>query len=396
MRRILAILLIASFLMIPGLVVAQDSAPFTIQADEALQPALNALYAASFAGAAPSYVAENADLLVTSDAAALKAATDGLADYFLPGAGMVVVSGSADASTFVNFAVSPDGQQVLIDGGFLPASVTITDQAGNTVEIPQPVRKVITPHSIATYTVYGVGGADRLVAGAFLGARDEPGISRMTLIDPRFPNVASTTMTQKAINVEEVAQLAPDVILTSKRSQWLDSVAELKIPVVLFEGETPDKLKEAVLIIGQILGPNTAAHAEAWIAYYDSILAKIAEETAGVSTPPSILIVGSDPLRVASGEMYQSFMASAAGGQSVSADLTGYWNDTNLEQILVWNPAIIVAVPYSEGSADTIKSSAEWQVLDAVKNGKVYEMPSYVAPWDTPIQESVLGVIWLA
>lgn len=23
-------------------------------------------------------------------------------------------------------------------------------------------------------------------------------------------------------------------------------------------------------------------------------------------------------------------------------------------------------------------------------------MPSYVAPWDTPIQESVLGVIWMA
>jgi iron complex transport system substrate-binding protein len=396
MRRIFALLLIASFFMIPGLATAQDSAPFTIQADEALQPAINALYAASFAGAAPSYVAENSDLLITSDAAALEAATNTLPDYFLPEAGMVVVSASANASTFVNFAVSPDGQQVLIDGGFLPASVTITDQAGNTVEIPQPVRKIITPHSIATYTVYGVGGADRLVAGAFLGARDEPGISRMTLIDPRFPDIASTTMTQKEINVEEVAQLAPEVILTSKRSQWLDAVAELNIPVVLFEGETPDKLKEAVLIIGQILGPNTAAHAEAWIAYYDSILAKIAEETAGIDPQPSILIVGSDPLRVASGEMYQSFMARSAGGNSVSADLTGYWNDSNLEQILVWNPDIIVAVPYSEGSADTINTSAEWQVVNAVKNGKVYEMPSYVAPWDTPVPESVLGVIWLA
>lgn len=174
MRRIFALLLIASFFMIPGLSTAQDNALFTIQADEALQPAINALYAASFAGAAPSYVAEQADLLITSDAAALEAATNTLPDYFLPEAGMVVVSDSADASAFVNFAVSPDGQQVLIDGGFLPASVTITDQAGNTVEIPQPVRKVITPHSIATYTVYGVGGADRLVAGAFLGRATNP------------------------------------------------------------------------------------------------------------------------------------------------------------------------------------------------------------------------------
>lgn len=396
MRRVLAVLLIVSFLMIPGLTTAQDNALFTIQADEALQPAISALYAASFAGAAPGYVTENADLLITSDAAALAAATAALPDYFLPGAGMVAASDNADASAFVDFAVSPDGQQVLIDAGFLPASVTVTDQAGNTVEIPQPVRKVITPHSIATYTVYGVGGADRLVAAGFLGAREEPGVSRMTLIDPHFPDIASTTMSQKEINIEEVAHLAPDVILTSKRSQWLDAVAELNIPVVLFEGETPDKLQEAVQIIGKILGPNTAAHADAWIAYYDSVLAKIAEETAGVSTPPTILIVGSEPLRVASGEMYQSFMAAAAGGKSVSADLTGYWNDSNLEQILVWNPGIIVAVPYSNGSVDTIKTSAEWQVANAVKNGKVYEMPSYVAPWDTPVPESVLGVIWLA
>jgi iron complex transport system substrate-binding protein len=93
--------------------------------------------------------------------------------------------------------------------------------------------------------------------------------------------------------------------------------------------------------------------------------------------------------------MYQSSIVSAAGGTSVTSDLTGYWNDTNLEQILVWNPDIVITVPYSGESANTIRDSAEWQVVSAVQNGQVYEMPSYVAPWDTPIPESVLGVIWL-
>lgn len=395
MLRILSLFIILSFLLVPGLVAAQDNALLNIQADEELKPAINVLYAAAFDGAEPTYVEKNADLLITTSPDALSAATELLPDYFLPDAGMMVLTDNAEASTFVDFAVSPDGQQVLIDNGFLPASITITDQAGNTLEIPQPVRKVITPHRIATYTVYGVGGADRLAGAAFLGARDEPGISRITLMDPRFPDLSGYTMTQKEINVEEVAQLDPDVILTSSRSQWLDAVAELDIPVVLFEGESPDALKEAVQIIGTIMGPNTAAHAEAWIAYYDSILARIETVTSADDSHPSILISGSEPLRIASGEMYQSFMVEAAGGISVSRDLTGYWNDSNLEQILVWNPDMIISVPYSNGSADTITSSAEWQVLSAVQNGQVYEMPSYVAPWDTPIPESVLGIIWL-
>jgi iron complex transport system substrate-binding protein len=392
--RILVILSVLSLFVGPGLVTAQDI-PFTIQADESLQTAIDALYAAAFDGAAPSYVEAEADLLVTSDSNALADATGNLPDYFLPGAGIVALTGNANAVGFIDFVVSPDGQQVLIDAGFLPASVTITDQAGNTVEIPQPVRSVITPYSMATYMVYGVDGEDRLAAAGYLNARDEPGISRMTQIDPRFPELSSYTMSQKEINVEEVALLAPDVILTSTRSQWLDAVAELNIPVVLFQGESPEALKEAVRITGQMLGPNTAARAEAWVAYYDSILKKVETATAGLDKHPTVLFVGTEPLRIASGDMYQTSIVEAAGGTSVSRDLTGYWNDVNLEQIVMWNPDVIITTPYGV-SPDALTGSAEWRAVSAAQNGQVYAMPSYVAPWDTPIPESVLGVIWMA
>ncbi len=392
--RIFAVLLVTSLIFVPGLVSAQDS-PFTIQADEQLQPAIDALYAAVFNGEEPSYVDANGDVLVTSNPDVLADAVGALPDYFLPDGGIIALTDNADAIRFADFSVSPDGQQVLIDAGLLPASVTITDQAGNTIEIPQPVRRVITPHAISTYTVYGVAGGDRLVAGSFLGARDEPGASRMAQIDPRFSELSSYSMSQKEINVEQVAVLAPDVILTSTRSQWLDAVAELNIPVVLFQGESPETLKEAVLIVGQILGPNTAAHAEAWVAYYDSVFTTVTDATSNLESRPSVLFSGSEPLRVASNEMYQSFMVDAAGGMSVTGDLTGYWNDVNLEQVAVWNPEVMFSTPYDGAWIDSVMSSTEWQVISAVQNGKVYQIPSYVAPWDTPIPESVLGIIWM-
>jgi iron complex transport system substrate-binding protein len=220
----------------------------------------------------------------------------------------------------------------------------------------------------------------------------------MEAIDPRFPQLSGYVMNQREINVEEVANLAPDVILTSARSAWLDAVAELNIPVVLFQGESPELLKESMALVGQIFGPNAAARAAAWSAYYDSIFSRVVEATADLTPEerPRVLLIGEEPLRVISGEMYQTDIIAAAGGQSVSADLTGFWNDVNLEQIVLWDPDVIVIVPYGSVTPETITGSPEWSVISAVQNGQVYKMPSWVAPWDTPVPDSVLGIIWLA
>lgn len=377
-----------------GIVTAQD-VPFTVQADETLQPAITALFMEQY-NTAPVFVEADADLLATSDREALPDDFAGVPPHFLPDAFFVVQSESA--AEFVTFAVSPDGQQVLIDAEFLPASVTVIDQAGNTVEISQPVRRAITPYSIATYLVYGVGAADRLVAGGYLGARDPIGAARMEAIDPRFPELSGYVMTQREINVEEVANLMPDVIFASARSAWLDAIAELGIPVVLFQGESPELLKESMVLAGQVFGPNAAAHAAAWVDYYDGIFSQVVEETSDLTDDerPRVLLVGEDALRVISGDMYQTDIIAAAGGQSVSAELTGFWNDVNLEQVVLWNPDVIVIVPYGSVTPDTITDSAEWQIINAVQNGQVYKMPSWVAPWDAPVPDSVLGIIWLA
>ncbi len=378
-----------------GMVSAQD-APFTLQADPDLQPAVSALYTALYA-AEPTFVDINADLLATRGAAVLLPA-GAYVPHFLADAFFILPSANSAAAEFVDFAVSPDGQQVLIDGGFLPASVTIIDQAGNERAIPQPVRRAISPYSLATYLVYGVGAADRLVAANYLGARSPEGAARMEAIDARFPELSAYTMTQREINIEEVAALAPDVIFASARSQWLDPVAELGIPAVLFQGESPELLRESMRIAGQIFGPDAAARAEAWIAYYDGIYEQVSLQTADLAPEdrPRVLLIGEDALRVISGEMYQTDIIEAAGGVSVSAELAGSWNDVNLEQVLLWNPDVIIIVPYGDVSVATITDSPEWAVIDAVSSGRVYKMPSWVAPWDTPVPDSVLGIIWLA
>lgn len=374
---------------------AAQSALFSIQAPEALRPALSALYKARY-GAEPVFVDADADVIATDDRALRPSDMVSVPPHFLPDAFFIQARPNAEAEAFIAYAISPDGQAALIESGFLPKSVTITDQAGNQVEVAQPVRRVITPYSIATYLVYGTGSADRLVGAGYLGTRSPVGAARMSAIDARFAELSGYTLNQNEINIEQVARLAPDVIFTSARTAWLDTVRELDIPVVLFQGESPELLKESMLIVGQLLGPNALARATAWIEYYDAIFTQVVERTKDITDRPSVLFIGTAPLRVISGEMYQTDLIAAAGGRSVSADLKGYWNDVNLEQVALWNPDVIVIAPYGEVTPQTLTESPEWAIIKAVQDGRVYKMPSWVAPWDTPVPDSVLGVIWLA
>ncbi|MGQ9889808.1 MAG: ABC transporter substrate-binding protein [Aggregatilineales bacterium] len=371
---------------------AAQPAELVVQSPPELQQAVTALYAALSGSDALTFADEAPHIVVTSepDAAALDTV------YFLPDIALALQSDSDVARQLMAFAVSPDGQQVLIDLGLLPAVVTVTDQADFTVDIPQPVRGVVSPYSLATYMVYVTGASDRLLAAGFLGARDPQGAAAMERIDPRFPELAASDMNQNNPNVEEIARLAPDVIFSSARADWLEPVDQLGIPIVRFQGESIEALKEAVLLTGQILGPDAAHRAQLWVDYYDRVVSEVLAISGQVETPLRVLFTGTQPTRVASGEMYQSAVIAAAGGVSVTSELTGYWNDVNLEQIALWNPDVILVPPYGGASVEAITENTEWQLLDAVRNKAVYRVPKLVAPWDTPTPDSVLGVIWLA
>jgi len=305
------------------------------------------------------------------------------------------LGGSADAFAFQRVATSAAGQRALTEAGLLPATVTVRDQEGRTVVIPQPVERVYSAYGVATYLVYVLGAGDRLVAGNFLGARDPDGAAAMERIDPAFPD-RNVTTPQDTTNVEFVASLASDLVLSGGSGEWAAAVEAIGIPVLGFAGESPELLRESLRIAGQALGPNAMARAEAWITYYDQVLAAVESALSGIESRPTVLFTGTNRTRVASGVMYQSTLIALAGGRSVTAHLTGGWNDIDIEQVLTWNPDTILVPPYGQTSVAAVVEDPEWQLLDAVRAASVYRVPKVVAPWDTPVPDSVLAVVWLA
>lgn len=374
------------------------SARFTIQADDALKSAIVLLYQAYFQDESPVFVDEGSDLIAVKSPELVENRPEIFAT-FLTNAVFVPQKEMSEIQEFVDFSISPEGQQVLIDADELPSSVVLTDQAGKSVEIKQPIYRVISAYGPATAFIYSLDAEDRLVSASYLGARDPLGAEIMGKMDPRFPGIMGDDFfTQQDFNVEHAASLDPDLIITSARTSWLDTVEQIDLPLFLYDAETPERLIEAMLLTGQLFGPHPSAQAEAWVAYYEAVVKSILEQTSEIPEEerPRVLFTGTDPLRVASGEMYQTDIIEAAGGISVSAELTGYWNDINLEQVVIWDPDIIIVPPYGGASVEAITESQEWQILEAVQAGRVYRMPKLVVPWDTPVPDSILGIVWLA
>jgi iron complex transport system substrate-binding protein len=312
----------------------------------------------------------------------------------VPGAVLRLVTDDPEAGAFQRFATSPDAQRALIAAGLLPAAVTVRDQGGRELTVAQPVTRLASPYSLATYLAYGVGAGDRVVAAGFLGARDPDGIAAMTRIDPRFPDLVAFAG-QETTNVEAIAALAVDVVFASARSEWIASVESIGVPVVVFDGESKAQLVDAMRLAGSLFGPDAAARAEAWVAYFEDVSDRIALATGGLTDPPRVLFTGTSRTRVASGAMYQSFLVEAAGGVNVSSSLGGYWNDVNVEQVLLWDPAVVLVPPYGQASVAAVVEDPAWRLVRAVRGHDVYRVPKLVAPWDTPVPDSVLALVWL-
>jgi iron complex transport system substrate-binding protein len=80
----------------------------------------------------------------------------------------------------------------------------------------------------------------------------------------------------------------------------------------------------------------------------------------------------------------------------VTGELTGYWNEVNLEQILLWDPDVILVPPYGPVQPANVLEDPDWAAIGAVRDRRVHRMPQVIAPMDAPVPESLLGVAWMA
>ena len=277
----------------------------------------------------------------------------------------------------------------------------ITDSAGREVEIPSEITKIAPSGPLAQIVLYTVS-PDKL-AGLAADFSDEAKL----YIDEKYwglPKFGQFYGKNASLNMEALIAEAPDVIIDigeAKKTvkEDMDALQEqLNIPVIFVEATLPT-MADAYEMLGDITGEKEQAgkladYCRAEIGKADRNAAAIAD-----ADRKSVYFgLGDDGLHTnAKGSIHADVIdrIGAVNAADVEAVSSGGGSEVSFEQVLLWTPDLIIVD--SQKLYDTLTADPMWQELDAVKNGKIFKIPT--APYSymssPPSVNRMIGIEWL-
>lgn len=269
--------------------------------------------------------------------------------------------------------------------------VTLTDAAGRQVTIETEPETLVSGYYITTSMLIALGQQDKLVGiEAKADTRPIYALAAPELLE--LPSVG----TAKEFDLEGCAALEPDlVILPLKLQESAEALEQLGINALMVNPEDMDLLEETLDLLGQATGSSERAHA--LMDYNAETEAEMAQLLADAEKPSVYLAGNSSYLSTAGSKMYQNTLIELGGGENVAAELEDdYWADISYEQLLAWNPDVIVIAADADYTKEDLLADSQLAGLTAVQNGAVYALPSAFEAWDSPVPSGVLGIRWMA
>ena len=285
---------------------------------------------------------------------------------------------------------------VLLSGPPARAAVTLTDMAGNTAVLKQPAQRIVTTFKPATLCLLSLGLADRLV-GVDTPSKKGP---LQLAVHPAIKDLPGVGRKAAGLNFETIVALKPDLVILYAQMDGPGTGKRLNavgIPAITIVPETFATIQESLKLMARAAGcPERAdAVAQAMDDLTDLVqnrLAALPEAQRKTAYFASSLGI----FNTTTANMIQHEIMTLAGVTNVSAGLTGYFQDVSQEQLIRWNPDLILTSKYlSQGQLHYLDNKA-LQRIKAVAGHQIYRCPASLAPWDFPSPLTVLAGLWLA
>ena len=281
---------------------------------------------------------------------------------------------------------------------------TVTDLTGKKVTIKDnPTRIAIVPIPWASLT-YLVDGDSSKIIGMNPSSKEAYDISILKDLAPNMKKVNTAFVDSDFnINYEELALLKPDIVIVwDFQNDAIEKLAKLKIPAVAIKYGTLENVQEGIKLLGDIL--NRQEKAQKLINYHKDTNKYLASKTKKLENikRKKILYLINPQLTVSSGNSVTNIMIDMAGGENVAKDITtgGSWSKVTMEQIIKWNPDIIILSNFDKFLPEDIYNNKfegqDWSKINAVKNKKVFKAPIGIYRWDAPSAETPLMIKWIA
>lgn len=282
-----------------------------------------------------------------------------------------------------------------------PKTQTITDASGKKVEVPLKIDKIGDAWQAHNEVLCMLGSGNKIVS-TILTEKMRPWLYK---VNPNMKD-AATVFETNSVNTEELLKTKPDIVFTPLNDKSADKVSELGIPAVQLNFTDFDGLKDCFKLTGNILGDDAKKRADAYVEYLDKKLNYITSITSKIPNEekPKVLHVTSlSPITVDGNNTIINAWIEAAGGINAASDVAGNNKEVSMEQVLQWNPDIIILssntlmkVSNGKKNIDQLLNDKAWQQVNAYKNNKVYFNPDGAFYWDRYSAEEALQIQWAA
>jgi iron complex transport system substrate-binding protein len=277
---------------------------------------------------------------------------------------------------------------------------TIVDANGGIIDVPDPseIERVADSWPAHNTIVVLCGAKNKLVA-----------TYPINTVNPMFQRLLPAIETMPApfgsgtVNIEELLVTDPDVVFCSASGEEAAAAMEnAGLVVVRLQFFDFDDMVHTVHLTGWVLGEEAFEKAVAYVDYFEDVQDKITSVVSQIDTEDKVCVlhhVGNslDAMRFDAGTGLINTWINLCGGINAAAEVEGNMQEFSFEQILAWNPdMILIGSAYANDVKDEIMANELWAELDAVKTGNVVPNPMGVFDWSRYSVEEALNIQWVA
>ena len=289
-----------------------------------------------------------------------------------------------------------------------PETKTIKDMKGRIVQIPaEPSRVAIFSGPLAQIP-YILGAEDSIIATT-------PAVQKSPLlrqIDPRLSSLPTPRGVTGEIDFETLSLLNPDMVIAPPLDGQL-VVKRTSLPVVMVAnspGDSMTQIKEQMKFLGDVF--NKTDQADAYCSYLDKMNAYLLQRSSEIpQSARKKVFCGYDAshLMTYGNDTFLQERITLAGGINVAGSLgssscdssscvpdkvTPPQSEVTLEQVIAWNPDVIII---DTGSPAELYRDSRWASVKAVRDHQVFVQPFGIFKWSRQNAESALFYpLWLA
>lgn len=278
-----------------------------------------------------------------------------------------------------------------------PEFQTFIDSADRTVELPLKIERIAASGPVSQMYLFS------LCPELMVGIANKWSEDAKEYIPPQYLDlpVLGQFYGSGTMNMEEIVKAAPQVIIDigeakSSIVEDMDAIMEqVQIPTIHIEANNLTS-PQVFRTLGQLL--NCQNKSEELASFIENTLEVVDKTIENQEKTNIIYLLGDKGLQTLAKTSYQSEVLDKIGNNVAVVEKPsskGTGNDIDFEQLLLWDPEVILFAPNS--IYKEIEGDENWHNLQAIAQNRYYQVPGLPYNWiaSPPSINSYLGMLWL-